>query len=105
MELAAKFGKPIFTFIDTQGAYPGIDAEERGQAEAIARNLREMARLAGPDHCHGDGRRRLRRGAGDRCRGPREYSRKQLLLGDFAGGLRGHHVARCRRRPRPQPLP
>jgi acetyl-CoA carboxylase carboxyl transferase subunit alpha len=48
MELAAKFGKPIFTFIDTQGAYPGIDAEERGQAEAIARNLREMARLPVP---------------------------------------------------------
>jgi acetyl-CoA carboxylase carboxyl transferase subunit alpha len=48
MELAAKFGRPIFTFIDTQGAYPGIDAEERGQAEAIARNLREMARLAVP---------------------------------------------------------
>ena len=48
MQLAAKFGKPIFTFIDTQGAYPGIDAEERGQAEAIARNLREMARLPVP---------------------------------------------------------
>src|SRR5262249_58361719 len=40
--------KPIFTFIDTQGAYPGIDAEERGQAEAIARNLREMSRLPVP---------------------------------------------------------
>jgi acetyl-CoA carboxylase carboxyl transferase subunit alpha len=48
MELAAKFGRPIFTFIDTPGAYPGIDAEERGQAEAIARNLREMARLPVP---------------------------------------------------------
>jgi acetyl-CoA carboxylase carboxyl transferase subunit alpha len=48
MQLAAKFGKPIFTFIDTQGAYPGIDAEERGQAEAIARNLREMVRLPVP---------------------------------------------------------
>jgi acetyl-CoA carboxylase carboxyl transferase subunit alpha len=48
MELAAKCGRPIFTFIDTQGAYPGIDAEERGQAEAIARNLREMARLPVP---------------------------------------------------------
>src|SRR5213082_3755322 len=45
MQLAAKFGRPIFTFIDTPGAYPGIDAEERGQGEAIARNLREMARL------------------------------------------------------------
>jgi acetyl-CoA carboxylase carboxyl transferase subunit alpha len=48
MLLAAKYGRPIFTFIDTQGAYPGIDAEERGQAEAIARNLREMVRLAVP---------------------------------------------------------
>jgi acetyl-CoA carboxylase carboxyl transferase subunit alpha len=48
MQLAAKFGRPILTFIDTPGAYPGIDAEERGQGEAIARNLREMARLAVP---------------------------------------------------------
>ncbi|HLW44143.1 MAG TPA: acetyl-CoA carboxylase carboxyltransferase subunit alpha [Candidatus Acidoferrales bacterium] len=48
MQLAAKFGRPILTFIDTPGAYPGIDAEERGQAEAIARNLREMARLPVP---------------------------------------------------------
>src|SRR6202163_2659090 len=48
MELAAKYRRPIFTFIDTQGAYPGLDAEERGQAEAIARNLREMARLPVP---------------------------------------------------------
>ena len=48
MLLAAKYGRPIFTFIDTPGAYPGIDAEERGQAEAIARNLREMARLPVP---------------------------------------------------------
>jgi acetyl-CoA carboxylase carboxyl transferase subunit alpha len=48
MNLAAKFGRPIFTFVDTPGAYPGIDAEERGQAEAIARNLREMARIPVP---------------------------------------------------------
>jgi acetyl-CoA carboxylase carboxyl transferase subunit alpha len=48
MELAAKFGRPILVFIDTPGAYPGVDAEERGQAEAIARNLREMARLPVP---------------------------------------------------------
>ncbi|MGC0774703.1 MAG: acetyl-CoA carboxylase carboxyltransferase subunit alpha [Candidatus Acidiferrum sp.] len=48
MQLAAKFGRPIFTFIDTPGAYPGIGAEERGQAEAIARNLREMSRLPVP---------------------------------------------------------
>jgi acetyl-CoA carboxylase carboxyl transferase subunit alpha len=48
MQLGAKFGRPIITFLDTPGAYPGIDAEERGQAEAIARNLREMARLPVP---------------------------------------------------------
>ncbi|MBI3649443.1 MAG: acetyl-CoA carboxylase carboxyltransferase subunit alpha [Acidobacteria bacterium] len=48
MKFAEKFNRPIFTFIDTQGAYPGIDAEERGQAEAIAYNLREMARLRVP---------------------------------------------------------
>ncbi|HUB34269.1 MAG TPA: acetyl-CoA carboxylase carboxyltransferase subunit alpha [Bryobacteraceae bacterium] len=48
MELAGKFGRPIITLLDTPGAYPGIDAEERGQAEAIARNLREMARLPVP---------------------------------------------------------
>jgi acetyl-CoA carboxylase carboxyl transferase subunit alpha len=48
MQLAAKFARPILTFVDTPGAYPGIDAEERGQGEAIARNLREMARLPVP---------------------------------------------------------
>jgi acetyl-CoA carboxylase carboxyl transferase subunit alpha len=48
MQLANKFRRPIFCFVDTPGAYPGIDAEERGQAEAIAFNIREMARLAVP---------------------------------------------------------
>jgi len=48
MQIADKFRRPIVTFLDTPGAYPGIDAEERGQAEAIARNLREMARLGVP---------------------------------------------------------
>src|SRR5215204_3772596 len=48
MRLAEKFGRPIISFIDTPGAYPGIDAEERGQAEAIAYNLREMAGLRVP---------------------------------------------------------
>lgn len=48
MKLAAKFRRPIFIFVDTQGAYPGVDAEERGQAEAIAFNLREMSRLPVP---------------------------------------------------------
>lgn len=48
MKMAEKFRRPILTFIDTPGAYPGIDAEERGQAEAIAFNLREMAGLKVP---------------------------------------------------------
>ncbi|MBI3934042.1 MAG: acetyl-CoA carboxylase carboxyltransferase subunit alpha [Acidobacteria bacterium] len=48
MNIAAKFRRPIFCFVDTPGGYPGIDSEERGQAEAIARNLREMVRLPVP---------------------------------------------------------
>ena len=48
MKLAEKFGLPVFSFVDTPGAYPGIDAEERGQSEAIGRNLFEMARLRAP---------------------------------------------------------
>jgi acetyl-CoA carboxylase carboxyl transferase subunit alpha len=48
MRLAEKFGRPILSFVDTMGAYPGIDAEERGQAEAIAVNLREMSRFHVP---------------------------------------------------------
>jgi acetyl-CoA carboxylase carboxyl transferase subunit alpha len=48
MELAVKFSRPVITLLDTPGAYPGIDAEERGQAQAIAQNLREMSRLEVP---------------------------------------------------------
>jgi acetyl-CoA carboxylase carboxyl transferase subunit alpha len=48
MKLAERFGMPIFTFVDTPGAYPGIDAEERGQSEAIGRNLYEMVQLKVP---------------------------------------------------------
>src|SRR6185436_7517994 len=48
MKVAEKFERPILTFIDTPGAYPGIDAEERGQAEAIAFNLREMSQIRVP---------------------------------------------------------
>jgi acetyl-CoA carboxylase carboxyl transferase subunit alpha len=51
MRMAAKFGRAVLTFIDTPGAYPGIEAEERGQAEAIALNLLEMARLPVPVAC------------------------------------------------------
>lgn len=52
MEMAQRFKMPIITFIDTPGAYPGVGAEERGQAEAIARNLREMSRLQVPIICN-----------------------------------------------------
>ncbi|HXO44174.1 MAG TPA: acetyl-CoA carboxylase carboxyltransferase subunit alpha [Candidatus Cybelea sp.] len=48
MQIAAKYRRPVFVFVDTPGAYPGIDAEERGQAEAIAHNIREMSRLPVP---------------------------------------------------------
>lgn len=51
MEMAERFKLPIITFIDTPGAYPGVGAEERGQSEAIARNLREMSRLNVPVIC------------------------------------------------------
>ena len=51
MELANRYGRPILTFIDTPGAYPGIDAEERGQAEAIARNIMEMTTFTVPIIC------------------------------------------------------
>lgn len=51
MQMAEKFNLPIITFIDTPGAYPGVGAEERGQSEAIARNLREMSRLSVPIVC------------------------------------------------------
>lgn len=51
MKMAEKFGKPIITFIDTPGAFPGLEAEERGQGEAIARNLLEMVQLKVPVIC------------------------------------------------------
>ena len=48
MKMADKFGLPIFTFVDTPGAHPGVGAEERGQSEAIGRNLFEMAQIKSP---------------------------------------------------------
>jgi acetyl-CoA carboxylase carboxyl transferase subunit alpha len=51
MQLGARFGRPILCFIDTPGAYPGVDAEERGQAEAIARNIMEMSTFGVPVLC------------------------------------------------------
>src|SRR6516225_9825821 len=88
MQFAEKFRRPIFTLIDTDGAYPGIHAEERGQAEAIAYNLREMARLEVPIIA-------TVIGVGDSGGGPRSYDGEFHLLRDFSGGLCRHHVARC----------
>ena len=50
MQLAERFRLPLITFIDTPGAYPGVGSEERGQTEAIARNLFEMSMLRSADH-------------------------------------------------------
>ena len=88
MKMAERFKLPLLTFIDTPGAYPGIGAEERGQSEAIARNLLEMSELEDPDHLHRDRRRRLRRRAGDRRRRPHDHAGIQHLFGDLAGRLR-----------------
>ena len=90
MELAEKFGRPILSFIDTAGAYPGIDAEERGQAEAIAVNLKEMARFHVPIIVTVTGEGGSGGALGARDRGPHPDARALDLLGDLAGGLRGH---------------
>ena len=80
MKLAEKFARPIITFIDLPGAFPGLGAEERGQAEAIARNLREMARLQRSHHfCH-QRRGRFGRSAGPCRRRPRPASPDALYF-------------------------
>ncbi len=94
MKIAEKFGRPVFTFVDTDGAYPGLHAEERGQGEAIARNLLEMSRLASADHCDGDWSWRQWRSFGDCCGRSCIDDGKFRLLGYLTGGLRVHHVAR-----------
>ena len=63
MKLAEKFGRAVIAFIDTPAAYPGVESEERGIAEAIAFNLREMAALDVADHRRRARRRRQRRRA------------------------------------------
>ena len=92
MKLAERFGLPSSRFIDTPGAYPGVGAEERGQSEAIARNLFEMSMLQRADRDRGDGRGRLRRRAGHRRVRPAADAAVQHLLGDLAGRLRLHPV-------------
>ena len=93
MKQAEKFGRPIITFIDTPGAYPGKEAEERGQGEAIARNLMDER----PDGAHH--RRRYGRGLQRRCTGigrgkPHPHAGKRRLLGAQSGGLCQHPVER-----------
>ena len=94
---------PIVTFLDTPGAYPGIDAEERGQAEAIACNLREMSRLAVPVICVCHRRRRQRRRAGAGRRQSRLHDGERRLQRDLAGKLRRHHLPRLPRAPKKPP--
>ena len=96
MRMAERFQMPLITFIDTSGAYPGVGAEERGQSEAIARNLFEMATLQHADRQRRDRRGRLGRRARDRRLRPPADAPVQHLLGDFAGRLRRHSLAQRR---------
>ena len=94
--LAERHGLPVLTFVDTPGAYPGVAAEEGGQARAIAESMLKMARLSVPGDRHGDRRGRLRRRPRPRRRRPRADAGERDLLGDLARGLRRHPVARRR---------
>ena len=93
----------MITLLDTPGAYPGIDAEERGQAEAIAQNLREMSRLPVPVIVRGDRRRRQRRRFGAGRRQSHLHAGKRHLQRDFAGKLRGDYLSRFQPRAWPRP--
>jgi acetyl-CoA carboxylase carboxyl transferase subunit alpha len=88
MTMAERFRLPVLTFIDTPGAYPGVGAEERGQSEAIARNLQVMARLRTPILCTVIGEGGFWRGPCHRCGGPGPDASVQHLFGDLSGGLR-----------------
>ena len=80
MRIAEKFGRPVISIVDVTAAYPGPGAEERGQAEAIARNLRELSRLRVPTISVITGRGGIGWCAGVSCRGPRAYARKFCVL-------------------------
>ena len=95
MKLAERYDLPVLCFIDTQGAYPGIEAEERGQPEAIATNLTEMARIEIPDHRAYHGRGRQRRRTCHRRGRFGAYAVARRVFGDFSGRLRVNFVARC----------
>ena len=94
MQMAEKFNRPLFTFVDTPGAYPG---SWRRRARP-SRSYRPQSSRDGPtessDHHHHHRRRWLRRRARDRSRRPRAHAREQCVLGDHPGRLRLHHVAR-----------
>ena len=105
MHTAERFGLPVITFIDTPGAYPGVSSEERGQSEAIARNLFEMATLRSAHHQRGDRRGRLGRRARDRRLRSAADAAVRDLLGDLARGLRLDPVEERRTRKRPRPMP
>ena len=88
MKMAERFRIPVITLIDTPGAYPGIGSEERGQSEAIARNLFEMSQSGGAGLERGDRRGRLGRRARHRRLRPAGHAAVQRLLGHFPGSLR-----------------
>ena len=94
MKMAEKFRRPIICFVDTPAAYPGIESEERGVAEAIALNLREMAMLDVPIIVDDSRRRRQRRRARHRGRRSHPDARVRDLQRDSAGRMRGDPVAR-----------
>ena len=96
MRLAAKFRIPIVCLIDTPGAFPGIGAEERGQAQLIATSILEMSRLSGADHLRGDRRGRVGRGTRHRCRRSSRHAGARLLLGHQSGGVRRDTLERQR---------
>jgi len=98
MKLAEKFGLPIVTFIDTPGAYPGIGAEERGQAQAIAMNLREMPRLRVPIICivigEGGSGGALGIGVGDRL-AMLQYAYYSVISPEGCAGILWHDGAKA----------
>ena len=102
MKIAEKFGRPVFTFLDLAGAFPGIGAEERGQGEAIARNLLEMSRLRVPTIATITGEGGSGGALAPGGRGPGADAGERDLFRDFAGGVCVHYVEgsqrrRCRR--------
>ncbi len=105
LKTAERFGLPVLTLIDTTGAYPGVSSEERGQSEAIARNLFEMAHAGSAHHQRGDRRGRLRWRAGHRRLRPAADAAVLGVFGDLARRLRFHPVEERRTRRKPRPMP